>query len=411
MRLLIVVPTLDPQAGGTSATARSLARMMLDRGHQVSIWTTDLQSFSGSRWVARHPRPAAPRPVEGAHVRYFRTRWPRRWARCPEMRSALRGAASEFDVAYVYSLYLYVSWRAARSLRRQGIPYVLFVHGSLYPFLRKKGRIRKAVSWWLFDRQLFRNAAAVHAATHQEYLINKSVEPQSTGVVIPHCIDLRGLVDLPSKGTFRRMYPGTEAGRLIVFIGRIVPQKGLETLVEAFALCHRANPHIRLILAGPDGGSARQLRRFIRSRGVEDEVHFTGYLDGRKKLALLSDAEIWACISRADNFGMAAVEALGCGVPVVISDDMGIHDVVDSERIGLVVPRSAERASEAILQLLSEQRETAQMGARAKAVIAARYSPEVVSVQVEALFLDVTAGRVGDGVMYASEARESVHGR
>lgn len=404
MRLLIVIPTLDPQAGGTSATAVSLARMMTDRGHEVSIWTTDLRSSARVRPTpARVNHEILPPGLECVSVRFFRTRFPRRWAFCPEMGPALRAAGSDFDLAYIYSLYLHVSWQAGRSLRQQRVPYVLFVHGSLYPFLRRRGRIRKAISWWLFDRHLARNSAAIHSASEQEYTVNKALMPESTGVVIPHSIDSSAYRHLPPKGTFRSMHPELGTDRLVVFIGRLAPQKGVDLLVDAFAICRRKRSDIRLVLSGPDGGALPGLRDRIRHHGVSDRVHFTGFIDGGNKRALLSEAAVWVCISRADNFGVAAVEALACGVPVVVSQEMGISNLVSTRGVGIVVPRSAQSAAEAILHLLARDRNPDEIARRAKSAVADYCGPDVVSLQMEMFFGEVIAGRVEDGARYRGQ--------
>jgi glycosyltransferase involved in cell wall biosynthesis len=410
VRLLIVIPTLDPQAGGTSATAVSLARMMIDRGHEVSIWTTNPPSRARSRptpkLVNHHGSLAG---VEGVSVRFFRTRFPRRWAFCPEMGPALRAAGSDFDIAYIYSLYLHVSWQAGRRLRQGRVPYVLHVHGSLYPFLRKRGRIRKAISWWLFDRYLARNSAAIHSASEQEYTINKSLMPESLGVVIPHSIDPLAYRQLPPKGTFRSAHPELGTERLVVFVGRLAQQKGIDLLVDAFAICRRTTSDIRLVLSGPDGGALPSLRERVRHHGVADRVHFTGFIDGEHKRALLSDAAVWVCISRADNFGIAAVEALACGVPVVVSKEMGISDTVSTRGVGIVVPGSAQSAAEAILHLLADDRNHDEIARRARTTVADCYGPDIVSFQMETFFAKVIAGRVEDGATYRPHGAKMTH--
>ena len=230
---------------------------------------------------------------------------------------------------------------------------------------------------------------------------------ESPGVVIPHAIDPLAYRQLPPRGAFRNAHPELGTDRLVVFMGRLAPQKGVDILIDAFAICRQTTSDIRLVLSGPDGGALPSLRERIRHHGVADRVHFTGFIEGEHKRALLSDATVWACISRADNFGIAAVEALACGLPVVVSQEMGICNAVSNRSVGIVVPGSAQSAAEAILHLLAGDQNHDEMARRAKTAVADCYGPDTVSFQMETFFVEVIAGRVEDGATYRREGQDA----
>lgn len=402
MRVLIVVTSLAPEAGGTSATAVDLAETLRDLGHSVAIWTTELEVFGGSLSGERVRREKR-RMIPGVDVRYFDVQRPARLAFSPALTAALAKEATNFDVAYLYSMYLHSAWGVALVLRRCQVPYIAFIHGSLYPFLRRKGRLRKGMSWYLFDRRYLKGAAAVHYASRGEYEVSKPKVPMTPGVIIPHSVDPEPTQGLPRHGCFRELHPELFDDFLFVFVGRLAPQKGVDVLIDAFAMVNSETPNTRLILAGPDQGEGETLHRLAIRAGIADRVHFMGLVTGRDKLALLRDAGAWVCMSRADNFGMAAVEAMAAGVPVVLSANMGIHREVADSGAGFIVGLDRRAAAEAMRELALNAALRQDMGARGRRLVSQAYARDVVGRRMEQFFYDVARRkRIQDCATYES---------
>ena len=149
--------------------------------------------------------------------------------------------------------------------------------------------------------------------------------------------------------------PELRDGRLIVFLGRIAPKKGFEFLVPAVARLASSMPDVRLVLAGPDfDGYASTVQDLVRRYQLDDRVTWTGLITGPEKLALLRDADAWVLPSRDENFAIAAVEAMAAGAPVIITDRVGIQDVVRLHDAGLVVEPTAAAIADALQVILSD---------------------------------------------------------
>jgi len=145
------------------------------------------------------------------------------------------------------------------------------------------------------------------------------------------------------RATFLRRYPQLQSRRFFLFLSRIHPKKGCDLLLEAFSRLAAAYPDVDLVMAGPDEeGLRRQLEDQARSLGIEPRVHWLGMLEGTLKWGAFHAAEAFVLPSHQENFGVAVVEALACGVPVVISDKVNIWPDIVKDEAGIVKPDTAE---------------------------------------------------------------------
>jgi glycosyltransferase involved in cell wall biosynthesis len=150
-------------------------------------------------------------------------------------------------------------------------------------------------------------------------------------------VELSDFENLPAKGAFRAKFGKLAGRKMIVFLGRLHPGKGMEYLIPA--LQHPALHGAVLVAVGPDSEGFRGvLEKAAERHGVMDRVVFTGLLRGKERIAALADADVFALPSEHENFGIVVVEALACGTPVVISDGVAIHDEITAAGVGSVVP-------------------------------------------------------------------------
>ena len=167
-------------------------------------------------------------------------------------------------------------------------------------------------------------------------------------------VDLQEFSTLPAAGAFRTEWalPATEP--IVLFLGRIIPRKGADMLIEAFAeACPQSG---RLVIAGPEGesGYLTKLRELARERRVEDRTTFTGPLYAEQKKSALVDGDIFVLPSRYENFANGVAEAIACGMPVIISDRCGIQEFV-AGHVGLVIPLEKSALVEALRRLISDK--------------------------------------------------------
>lgn len=240
------------------------------------------------------------------------------------------------------------------------------------------------ISLWGSDAYLFPKVSIIHRKL-LEFNFAKADRILSTS----HCM-AREVSKYTKKKIFvtpfgvdeNRFTPCTEKNeRSEIVIGTVKELSaiyGIDTLVDAFYKVVNANPHlkIRLSIAG-DGAERLNLEAQSERLGIKDKVTFLGKIPNDEVAKFVSQIDVYAALSRSDSesFGVAVVEAMSCGVPVVVSDADGFKEVVPDGVAGFVVPRDdANAAADKISYLLNNREKAAEMGAAGRQHVQANYT-------------------------------------
>lgn len=358
MKILHVIANLAPRYGGPSKACWEMARAVARLGHEVSIYTTN-QDGPGELAVP------VDRPVyrDGVEIRYFPIQAPRFWGTSLPLARALRQKIPAVDLVHLHSLYLFHNLVAGHYCRQYAIPYLMRPQGTLDPFIYRRHRWRKRLMELLFEHRNIRRAAALHFTTAEEAELAAPFTFQTPSVVVPLGIDGAEFALLPDPGRFRARHPEIGNKRIILFFGRVNFKKGLNILVEAFGAVARRREDVHLVIAGPDNeGWGDKVRSWLSAEGLLGRFTFTGMLLGPEKLAVLRDADMFVLPSYSENFGIAVIEAMAAGLPVIISDKVNIWREVQAGGAGRVIPCDAEALAGQILELLAQPELTRQMG-------------------------------------------------
>jgi glycosyltransferase involved in cell wall biosynthesis len=302
----------------------------------------------------------------------FPTRFPRRLARSPALARALRAEVPNCDVVHIHNLWQHPQYAAFRAAREARVPYIVSPHGSLDPYLRRRGRLRKAVTSALWHRAMLEGAALIHVTTSAEMRLIADIAPAVPRAIVPCAINTADFGSLPGPEEFRQRHLAGYSGPLVVFLGRVTEKKGVDVLLRSFAHVLERQP-ARLAVVGPDDGGQRPgLERLAERLGIGSRVDFVGGLYGRDRLAALSAADAWALSSHTENFGIAVMEALAAGCPVVISREVNLAEEVAEANAGLVADAEPRAFAAGLLELLGDS-ERRRMLSRAGRQFAARY--------------------------------------
>ncbi|MEP0764481.1 MAG: glycosyltransferase, partial [Chloroflexota bacterium] len=174
------------------------------------------------------------------------------------------------------------------------------------------------------------------------------------------------------------------------FLGRLHARKGLQLLLPAFAGALKHVPEARLLVAGPDEGMLAALTAQARDLALGERVLFTGLLTGPDRLAALAAADLFALPAVGEGFSMAVLEALACGLPVLLTPGCHFPEAAEAGT-GVVVPREVEPLRAALATLLSDADQRAAMGRAARDLVAARYTWSQIVAQMEAAYAAVIA--------------------
>ena len=389
MKILYVAASLAAVHGGPSKMCLEMAQTMAALGHEVDIFTTDQDGTDGRLNVPLDK----PVRCNGVNIYYFRADILKAWpATSIALARALKAHIQDYDIVHSHSLYLSHGLAVAHYCRKYHVPYLVRPCGALDPIIFRRHRVRKAVFEHLFERRNFVDAAAIHF-TSQDELVNASrVFPSHNGIVIPLGLNLEEYNDRGADYLLRKTYPELVDRRIVLFLGRIDFKKGLDLLIPAFADVAKSRPDIHLVVAGPDStGYGANLWRWIREQGIESRVLMTGMLQGDLKLAAFREAEFFVLPSYGENFGVAVTEAMACGLPVIISDQVAIWDAVESSGAGLVVQCNVPSVAAAMSQLLDDRTLAKEMGNAARRAAEDFYSWPMIGKKLEEEYASILA--------------------
>ena len=326
MRVLGVLPSINPVTGGPSKSAVRQLTELARLGHHVECFTTRWPEFApgGGERVWEQ---------DGLIVREFPATpiWPANHVPYSHaLIAAVRGARGRFDIYHAHSLWNPLITHAMSLLRRSRSPYAMTCHGMLDPVVFDRHRTLKWCWASLWERRNVEGASLVHFTSDQERR-----KAQGRGwrfrrtLVMPNIVKIPGRpAKPPPREQFERDHPQLAGKFVITFVGRINWVKNIHLLVSALAQLRDDGWDAVLLCIGPDSdGLQKTLELQATELGVRQYVVFTGPLDGEALQAAYARADVVALVSRKENFGLVAAEALSMGVPVVLSDgvDMGKH--------------------------------------------------------------------------------------
>lgn len=403
LRVLHVIPSVGPLRGGPSVMVRTMARGLAHAGLEVHVAATD--DNGRGRLGVPHAIPVVEEAVTYHYfprqTRFYSVSWPLgRW---------LARHVRDYDLVHVHALFSFAAVPAAYWAARAGVPYVVRPLGTLNRWgMEHRRPWLKRLSFAIIERRILRGAARIHYASEQEQIEAAELGLNPRQAVVPLGIDLTPFAEMPPRGWLRERVPGSAGRPVALFLSRLDPKKGLDLLLAAFARARSRRPDLVLVIAGSgDPGFEQGVRRDAARLGLGDSVYWAGFLSGKEKLAALADADVFVLPSYSENFGVAVVEAMAAGLPVVISDRVGIYREVAAARAGLVVPCEQEAVAEAVLQLTLDAGLRDALGTRGRELARSRFSLEAMTDGLIAMYGGVLGAshRADEKVAWRASAR------
>ncbi|WP_207482559.1 glycosyltransferase [Arenibaculum pallidiluteum] len=230
----------------------------------------------------------------------------------------LQGAS--LDVLHVHGLWKYVSLAARRWGHVHGRPYVVSPHGHLDAWALAHSGWKKRAARVLYEERNLREAACIHALCQSELDAIRAAGLRNPVCVVPNGVEIR---TPPGRGAaWRRALPAE--AKVLLFLGRVAPQKGIAALIRAWEVARRRDPRLaapwRLVIAGWDqGGHAAELKAMAGALALEEHVSFIGPQHGADKAATLAAADAFVLPSVSEGLPMAVLEAWSYALPAIIT--------------------------------------------------------------------------------------------
>ena len=391
------------ETGGMNVYVRDLSRELIRRGHRVDVYTRSQDPTVPyiSHALGRGGRvihvPAGPEQPYPKHQVYDHL---------PEFVEGVLAQAERDGIAYdlVHSHYWLSGWVARELRERWGTPIVHMFHtlGKMKNQVAQTPGAQEPPRRIQVEEEIVRFADRVIAATpvEEEQLVGLYGADPARIRVIPPGVDLERFHPIPPARAKEKVGLGPNC-RVILFVGRIEPLKGIDTLLWAISLVRRKRPDLVCGMCVPiiggnpyrieDNDEMVRLQALRKALEIEEVVTFLGAQDQDVLQYYYAAAEMVVMPSDYESFGMVALEAMACGTPVIASDVGGLSHLVRHGRTGYRVPaRDPGALAEKIIRLLTDEGLRRRMGQRA-ACWAEGYAWPLVADRIEAVYDELVA--------------------
>jgi len=389
LKILFVTPIYEPawKMGGVVRAVSSLACGIRNLGHEVSVYTTN---SNGKGWLDVPIN--IPLHKNGVKVWYFNTPFPKFYRYSKKLAQACKENVNNFDIIHMASFWNYPGIPAARFATKYNIPYVISTFGTLTPEAINYKKFKKLIYMKFCEENILKHCDAIHYETYLERLKMSYFKIRKPSFVIPSGLFFEEYENLPISSESKNYYGFSADAKIITFLGRLHKVKALDVLIKAFTKITTIYPETNLILAGPDDGEEKFLKKLVNELNLNKQVRFIGPVSGEKKMKLFSSSDIFVLISHLENFGNAAIEAMAAGVPVLISENVGICDAVREDGAGLVVPVEEDAISNALINMFSNSDRLKEMGRAAYLSARKRFDIKLVAKLTATAYEDVLTG-------------------
>ncbi len=384
MKILHAIQSVDPAGGGPVEGIKQLAAAT-SALHEHRVVSIDSPS---APFLGDFPLPIT--PLGPASILGY----------SPNFTSWMRIHATDFDCVMIHGLWRFVSFGSWLALRKcRSTPYVVVVHGMLDPWFKRNFPIKHLKKWlfwpWTEYRVLKDAAAVIYTCEEERVRARESFWLyRAKDAVAPNVVTgPRGQIAVQRK-LFLEMYPQTANKRNLLFLGRLHPIKGCDLLLAAFSEVARLDPNVHLIMAGPlNSGYVHTLKDQAASLGIDQRITWTGMIGGDLKWGAFHVAEAFVLPSHVESFGISVAEALACGLPVFISDQVKIWPDIARDGAGIVEPDTLDGTRRLLQRWIAlSEFERVRMGRRAKNCFAHRFAPAQAAEQLFRVLREARAG-------------------
>jgi glycosyltransferase involved in cell wall biosynthesis len=365
LRIIHNIYSVGPGSFGLGPVALNLAREQNRLGHASDIWCVDNEE--DCRWASLSSGLAANR------IRRFKTIGPRKLCLSREMERAASGKAREISIVHQHALWTGLSRVTSLLRERHGIPTVISPHGSLEKWALIRSRWKKEVALIIFERNNLRNASCLHACSEQEIDGFRDSGLKNPIAVIPNGISSSWLDSSGDKDAFCCDFNIPSCKRIMLFLSRITPVKGLPMLMDALnKIRHHLDGWLIVIVGSDEFNHKAELEKKIKQFNLGEYVQFTGQLSGQEKRNAFSAASFFVLPTKREAAPVVVLEALGAGVPVLTTKGAPWKRLV-THNCGWWVDVDSESIAEALMDALQcSPNVLRQMGQRGKDLVASK---------------------------------------
>lgn len=394
LKILHVFPVYFPafQYGGPSVSEYKMDKALARKGLIVDVMTTNAglekrADIALNQWINH----------EGIRIKYFPYFFKDNYTFSPQMLWSILNEAKNYDIIHLQLFWSFPTLAGSIGSLVNKKPYVISPGGALYKdAIYMKSKNIKKLYFHLVAKHYVRRASAMFYTTKDERdNVADFLELDNKSFIIPIGVDLNEYRQLPERGLFKSKYPVLKNKKYILFLGRINAKKGIDILVEAFKELAKDYNDLYLVIAGPDNdGYKKEIEKKLKDYCLLKKTLFPSVLSGQEKLSAYVDAEVYVLSSYSENFAVTIIESIACGTPVVISNKIGIFEVIQKHDAGIIVDLNPRGLYQGIKTLLENSAIGVRFVRNGRKLIEEKYDiDKVADVMIKAYEDVLTCGK------------------
>jgi glycosyltransferase involved in cell wall biosynthesis len=381
VKILHVIPSVSPARGGTSRAILDMVHALQSTGIDVEIATTNddgdnlldielgklilydrIPTYFFSRFSPSIPA-----------IREFAFSW--------SFTIWLLQNITRYDAVHVHALFSYTSTVAMTIARLRRVPYLTTAHGLLREWSLNHRRQKKQAYLQLIERSNLDGASAIHLTCQQERDELQAVNLRAPAFILPLALT-EIPAQIPHAASLLRQSLNCPADEpILLFLSRLHFQKGLDYLIPA--LSKLRDRRFTFIIAGTGTPAYEaEVRSLLVAAQIVERTQMIGYVDGERKDLLLQGADLLTLTSTSESFGMAVLEALGSGTPVLVTSGVGLATVVRDHNLGYVADLEIEAITQALDRYLTDPACAQQMGIHARQFTVDNYNWDKIAAEL-----------------------------
>ncbi len=367
--------------GGIARHCLGLAKALVRENSEVHVVTLDFPEaplYEDVEGVKVHRT-----KVELGHPSF--TTWAFLFNHFMEKKVAVLSQDVDFDIIHIHDWLTAPAGIASKHYLNK--PLILTVHsmeiGRAQGLHSPDSYLIDGMEWWMIYEA--KKVIVVSDSMRWE-LQNHFHVPQEKIAVIPNAVDVTKYQREIDRESVRRRYGVESHEKLVLFIGRLVPQKGVEYLIWAVPNIVQHSPEAKFVISG-DGWSRNYLESLAVSTGHRDKIRFEGFIPDSDLAELTMSADVLVVPSVYEPFGIVALEGMAAGVPIVAGNVGGLAEIVEHDRTGvLVYSRNPESIAWGVNRVLSDPGYSRWLTQNAKKKIKENYSWETVAKRTSQVY-------------------------
>ncbi len=383
VKVLHVIPSIGPTRGGPSHAVIAMVKALREQGVDAEIATTN-DNGPDLLDVPLHQRVS----YKSVPVWFFPRFSPpihsvREFAFSSSFTKWLIDSVRDYDLLHVHAIFSYASTVAMTIARLQRVPYIVRPLGQLCEWSLQQSATKKQIYLKLIERANLNSSRGLHLTSYQEQQEVSHLGLATKNFILPHGLSVPPLIT-DARQRLREYLNLPLDEPIILFLSRLHHKKGLDYLIPALAKTHQ---RFTFVIAGSgDKEYEAEVESLVVANGIKDRTRLVGFVAGETKDLFLQGSDLFALTSHSENFGVAVLEALAAGVPVLVTPGVALAATVLEYQVGVVTELDVCAIADAVEGYFGNPHAAIDMSHRARQLVVEKFSWNHISQSLNEVY-------------------------